>query len=269
MSSTARNQATILVVDDSAIIRHLIAEVLKNDFSLMMAASGEDGLKLIESHKPDLVLTDHIMPGMSGLELVQNFRQQESTSSIPAIILTSSNEPTLFLSEADRVIDDIIQKPFSKNDLIDKISNALARNNPNHIQANSPTYNNHFQMTGTKESFEEKLNKLIVTEIGNPNLKVGQLANGLSMSVSSFERYMKKYYGINPKLYVRKFRMEYAMELLKKHNWKIKKVARTVGFENDSYFAKCFRDRYGINPSDIEDTGSLNASHYLSNQKLG
>ena len=253
LPAAAGKQPTILVVDDSAIIRHLIGEVLKEEFSLVMASSGEEGLQLIESHKPDLILTDYLMPGMSGIDLVKNYRSQKATSDIPSIIITSSNEPIHLSYVGERVVDDIIQKPFSKLDLIEKISNALNKNKIQESTYHSINRNN-FQMNGNKQSFEEKINQIILAEIKNPDLKVGHLANGLSMSVSSFERYMKKYFGMNPKLYVRKFRMEYAMHLLKNNNWKIKKVARSVGFENDSYFAKCFRDRFGYNPSDIDAT---------------
>lgn len=120
---------TIVFVDDEPEILSLVRDYLaREDFRVLTAANGKDGMALIGAENPDLVLLDWMLPGKSGLEMCKELRE---TSSVPIIMLTAKSE------EVDRVLglefgaDDYIVKPFSLRELLARVKTVLRRSSGN------------------------------------------------------------------------------------------------------------------------------------------
>jgi diguanylate cyclase (GGDEF)-like protein len=118
----------ILVVDDSDFFAAVIGKALIQDgYEVVRASCGEDGLRLVREEKPDLVLLDVVMPGMSGFEVCRLLRAAESNNLMPIIMLTSQSDHEDMLIGLDLGADDYIFKPFDNRELLCRVKNTLKR----------------------------------------------------------------------------------------------------------------------------------------------
>ncbi len=118
---------TILIVDDEEVLRRLILITLGNrDYRLLEAADGIKAFEMARSRRPDLILIDWNIPGMSGVEVVKELRKETSTSNIPVILLTGTDVAELENQALPLVGCDYLLKPFSITQLLEKIEKALS-----------------------------------------------------------------------------------------------------------------------------------------------
>jgi diguanylate cyclase (GGDEF)-like protein len=118
----------ILVVDDSDFFARIIDRALTQDgYAVVRASNGEDGLRLVREEKPDLVLLDIVMPGISGFEVCRILRAAESNNLMPIIMLTSQNDHEDLLVGLDLGAEDYIIKPFDNKELLCRVRNTLKR----------------------------------------------------------------------------------------------------------------------------------------------
>jgi two-component system phosphate regulon response regulator PhoB len=126
-SINAEHPLQILVVDDEPDLRELIEyNLTHNGYSVLSAGDGMAALEIAQSHAPDLIVLDVMMPGMSGIEVAQRLRTQTQTSSIPIIMLTAKAEEAHELEGFGAGVDDYMSKPFSMQILLARI-NSLTR----------------------------------------------------------------------------------------------------------------------------------------------
>lgn len=113
---------TVLVVDDSPTDTHVLSEMLqKNGFSVITASSGEEGIEIARAQKPDLVLMDIVMPGMSGFEATRAIAKDKETGGIPVIICTTKDQETDKAWGLRQGASDYVVKPIQESELISKI----------------------------------------------------------------------------------------------------------------------------------------------------
>ncbi len=240
----------ILIVDDSRLIRSLLRVVLEQDYHVSEAKNGREGLQMALDSKPDLIITDLMMPELNGYQMVSAIRENADIAHLPTIMLTTIDTEFNELEGYRLGVDAYLLKPFTKEQLVVRVDNLLR----NRALAYGLNFSQSEAGLGTYEverSFDEKLEYFLKRELANANLKVKHLADYLSMSVSTFERRIKEHYETTPKIFIREFRLHHAISLLKARSSNVSGVARACGFDNISYFSLCFREKFGISPSEV------------------
>lgn len=247
----------VLVVDDSKLIRSLLRVVLEKDFQVIEADNGSEGLKVSLTEVPDIIITDLMMPELDGYQMVRTIRQEVKTAHIPVIMLTTVDTEFNELEGYRAGVDAYLLKPFTKEQLEVRMENLIRNRQLCYHQIQGTAMNQH--SAGHSEfNFDERLNQHLHIHLGNADLKVKHLADALAMSVSTFERRIKEYHDTTPKLFIRNFRLEQAIKMLRERRSNVSGVARACGFDNISYFSLCFREKFGYSPSQVS-TGTVSA----------
>lgn len=248
--SQAPKSVHILIVDDSRLIRSLLRVVLEQDYAVSEAKNGREGLKMALETGPDLIITDLMMPELNGYQMVSAIRESANIAHLPTIMLTTVDTEFNELEGYRLGVDAYLLKPFTKEQLIVRVDNLL-RNRALAYNSGHGQFNIGSRSFDPEKSFGERLEYLLEAELSNTHLKVKHLADSLSISVSTFERRVKEHYDAKPKIYIREFRLNQALNLLKSRQTNVSGVARACGFDNISYFSLCFREKYGISPSEV------------------
>jgi len=243
----------VLVVDDSEILRSLVKSVLHKEYEVIEAEDGEEGFALALERKPDLIVTDLMMPEMDGYNMVRAIRDTDGINHIPIIMLTSV-DTELNQIEGYRIgIDAYLIKPFANQEMKVRVANLITNRKltKEHVNRMHKLNGAEFDSMSMDNEFIHKLDRLIEKHISNPQLKVQDLADSMGFSQSTFERRLKGLYGTTPKLYIRDYRLTRAMQLLKQRRGSVSDIARKCGFDNNSYFSVCFREKYNVTPSEM------------------
>jgi DNA-binding response OmpR family regulator len=118
------SKKSILVVDDEQHVRVLLKRILEEEYDVILAENGKEALDKFKGTKPDLIISDIKMPEIDGLQLLEDIREE---SNIPVIMLTGVNDPDSVIKAFSLETDDYVTKPFSKRELLLRVSNKLKR----------------------------------------------------------------------------------------------------------------------------------------------
>lgn len=242
----------LLFVDDNSDMRTYINTIFGGDYQLLLAADGAEGLALALKHQPDLVLTDIMMEGMDGLEFCRQLKSNSKTQHIPVIMLTALAETTEKVEGLEQGADDYMVKPFNQKELMARINNLISQRTvlKNLFTRELKIEPGEVSITSTEATFLTKLIQLIEDQMDNPDLEIGYLASRLGMSRSQLYRKVTattKQPAVN---FVRIIRMKRAAQLIEQKAGNISEIMYAVGFNNLSYFSKCFKEVYQITPSE-------------------
>lgn len=243
-------QPTLLVIDDNADIRNYIRLLLGSDYAIVEAENGRDGLSKALQAMPDAVICDVMMPVMDGWECCRRIKDEWQTSHIPVMMLTACAMDEQRIAGFDCGADAYISKPFSPEVLRSRLRNLIA---------NRRRMRSFFAEAGTTErdgvseldkGFAERFRRLIEKNMGNPDLNVEDLAGEMGLGRSQLYRKLKSLTGYTPIELIRVARLKRAAELLTRGEKTVAEIAYEVGFSTPGYMAKCFRDFYGMNPTE-------------------
>lgn len=250
---------TILVVEDNPGLLKLVSDSLGRWYNVLSAACGEDALKLLESGDVTIVVSDVMMPGISGVELCQQIRSDINTSHIPVILLTAKTtvESKVEGMEAGAVV--YMEKPFSMRQLHLQIENlrslrrALGEEKDLQAVTSGEGSSAADFALGTRDmEFIEKLNNVIEERIKADGCNVDMVADMMNMSRRSFHRKVMALFGMTPNNYILKYKMQMAAKLLDE-GYRASEVTDMLNFSATSYFAKCFKAEYGVNPKEYQN----------------
>ncbi len=241
----------VLIVDDNSDVRQYIGGLLNPDCRIMEAENGEQGISAAKQSMPDLVISDVMMPGMDGYELCRKIKTDLQISHIPVILLTARAEESAKLQGLETGADDYLTKPFEARELQLRVRNIIRYRKQLQEKFNQDLYIKPKDITVTSldEKFLEKIIQMINEQISDSDLNVEKLSNVLNMSRIQLWRKVKALLGLTPVALVRRIRIQRAKELLEHHFGNVSQVAYEVGFNNISYFSKCFQKQFGIHPS--------------------
>ena len=245
----------MLIVEDNYELRVFIKQIFQEAYRFVEANNGEVGLKKAFSDLPDMIITDIMMPVKSGLQMLQELRNDERTSHIPAIVLTAKTDMDSILTGIHTGADDYITKPFSVNYLQAKVENILARRKM--LQAyyckvgyeegnENKEKDRSVQLSARDAAFLNKLAKIMEEQLGNPELNVDQLVSYFSLSRTNFFHKLKSLTGMAPIMYIKEIRMRKAAELIKENQYTMAEIAYMVGFSDPHYFSKSFKSYWGM-----------------------
>lgn len=243
----------ILIAEDDADLRYYIKECLGIDeYRFMEAKNGKEGFEKAKEVIPDIIVSDLMMPEMDGLMFCELVKKDEHTNHIPFIMLTAKASEENQIEGLETGADDYITKPFDATSLQLKIKNSIRQQSLLQERLRKelllePVEKN---VLSEKERFVSKLKSLIEKHIDNTVLSVGFLSSELAVSRVQLYRKTQALTGLSPTGFVRMIRLKKAAQLLRKQWNNVSEIAYAVGFDNLSYFTKCFRDMYGKTPSE-------------------
>ena len=245
----------ILLVEDNDEIRDFLHKQLKHEYLVFEAANGNIALQMIRKDPPDFILSDIMMPGISGFELCSILKNDIETCHIPVILLSSLSDRADIIKGLNVGADDYITKPFDMNILESKIKVIIK----NRIQFKNKSIDKTAQsfefnyINLLDKSFIEQVIQTIEDNLSNEEFSIDQLATDLAMSRSVFYKKLKSLTNDNPKDFIKEIRMKKAAKLLLEQRYQINEVAYLIGFSNPKHFSTFFKKYYGMSPSSYID----------------
>lgn len=259
--------AKVLLVDDSDDFREFMRDVL-TDYQVIEAVNGQDAWQKIIEVRPDVILSDVMMPVMDGIELCRMVKSNEETASIPFVMLTARLATDHQVEGLESGADDYITKPFNIDMLNLRIRNLLGwarrsarrsfldKNKEEKKDSSQPKERaipkgelGDFEMTASDRKFLADVDKYIKDMMGDPDTSVESMSAHLCMSRVQLYKRMVSLTGTTPSEYLRAKRIKRAEELIHSDELNISEIAYTVGFNNPRYFSKYFQEAYGLTPS--------------------
>jgi len=243
-------QIKVLIVEDNAEFRMFIQGELLEKYHVIEAVNGKDGLEKALKHQPDLIITDVMMPEMSGTELCRLLKKNIQTSHIPVILLTAKTSDKAQIEGFEAGADAYISKPFNMDILLLRIHHLIEQQNQRKEQFKNAITINPGVLASTnvdKELIKDALGH-IEKNMDNVSYSVEQLSKDLFMDRTGLYRKLSAITGQTPSEFIRSVRLKKAALLLKS-GLPVSEVASRVGFGTTSYFTKCFQEEFGVKPS--------------------
>ena len=240
----------LLIIEDNPDMRIYMQTILNEEYSIIEAINGEDGIQKARKFIPDLIISDVMMPKKDGFEVCSMVKENIMTSHIPVILLTAYSMDEQKTIGFESGADAYIPKPFNASIL--KIrARKLIENRQKMKQAfGSSLINDTKKETigDLEQAFLNKFKGYIEEHISNPDLSVEDIAKDIGLSKSQMYRKIKSLTDYSPNELIRIIRLKYARTLLST-NKSISEVAYESGFSSPSYFTKCFKEFYNENPT--------------------
>ena len=249
--SAPLNRRTILLIEDDNDVREFLLSELENCFDLKVASDGKAGIAMAKELDVDLIVSDVMMPGMNGFELTKRLKNSFETSHIPIILLTSLSTDENVLEGTESGADAYITKPFSPQLLMARILQLLnQREILRQKFGKEPQEIRSAMLSNEQDSlFVKRLDSIVYSRLGEQDLSVDKVAGLLHLGRTIFYKKVRGTTGYTPNEYIRVIRLRKAAELLKEGEKNVSEVAYAVGFDNPYYFSKCFKEQFGMPPS--------------------
>lgn len=239
---------TILIVEDDTDVRNNLYNMLGKEFRIITAGNGEQGYEKALVSKPDLILTDLVLPLSDGLEMNRMLKENPVTQHIPIIVLTSKVETDTEINSLKSGADVFLIKPFRDDLLLAYIHN-LIRRRKSYSYFENIEKNFLADSLSPNQLFLEKANRIIKANLTSLTFDVDILASDLHMSRATLHRKLKALTGQSATEFIRNIRLKKAVEMMEKGSFSIEEVGIAAGFNSHSYFAHCFKQYYGKTPS--------------------
>lgn len=249
--SAPLNRRTILLIEDDNDVREFLLSKLENCFDLKVASDGKAGIAMAKELDVDLIVSDVMMPGMNGFELTKRLKNSFETSHIPIILLTALSTDENVLEGTESGADAYITKPFSPQLLMARILQLLnQREILRQKFGKEPQEIRSAMLSNEQDSlFVKRLDSIVYSRLGEQDLSVDKVAGLLHLGRTIFYKKVRGTTGYTPNEYIRVIRLRKAAELLKEGEKNVSEVAYAVGFDNPYYFSKCFKEQFGMPPS--------------------
>jgi len=243
---------SMLVVEDNKEISGYIKQVFKSEYLVYGADDGETGYKMILEIMPDIIISDVMMPGMSGIELCNKVKENPELNHIPVILLTASTSPEIKLKGIEGGADDYISKPFETEVLMARVKGILkTRNNLQKYFFNEITLkSNNLKISQEYKDFLQKCLTIVEKHLNDNDFNIKTLASEIGMSHSNLYRKIKSISGQSANGFIRVIRLRKAAEIMLTTDCTVYEVAYKVGFNDLKYFREQFSKLFGVNPSD-------------------
>jgi len=243
----------VLLVEDNDELRGFVQEILQPLFNVVTASNGEIGLELARREQPDLLISDVMMPGMSGTELCAKIKSNFDTCHIPVVLLTAKSAVEHELEGLRTGADDYITKPFHTKLLIQRCNNLV-----NARQVLKAKYFNQTGLAQQQEVATTEIDKRFIDQATaivenhlHGEIDVNLFASEMGLSRSSLFSKLKGVTGLTPNTFISNIRLKKAADMLQhSHELNISQIAYHLGFSSPRYFNKCFKELYGYAPQE-------------------
>jgi signal transduction histidine kinase/DNA-binding response OmpR family regulator len=250
----------LLVVEDNPDLRTHICFHLSDEYNLIEARNGEEGYNQAVHHIPDLIISDVMMPKMDGYELSKKLMNDERTSHIPIILLTALASKEKRIEGLETGADDFITKPFDMDELLIRIKNLIEQRKrlgmllEKKIRKSPGSGFIDFEdsaITSMDQQFLLKVIAILKEQYSDPQFGAKEFCHQIGLSAAQLNRKLKALTGQTTGESILAFRLNKALEMIKKQSATIAEIAYDVGFNSPSYFTKCFRNYFGKPPTEF------------------
>ena len=249
------NKKLLLIIDDDITIRQIIKQTLENEFNIIEAENGSEGINKANDLIPDLIITDVMMPILDGLQLSKLLSKNEKTSHIPIVMMTARDKEKSITAGYSLGIADYIVKPVQPETLRIRIKNVMQ--NREEIRKK---YIKEIQISPTISTIENHdtlfINnaiKIVEDHLSDSEFTVENFSGLLKMSYMQLYRKMENLTGISPNDFVKTIRLKKAAQLIDQGNLNMAQICYEVGFKDPSYFTKCFKKEFNLNPKEFAE----------------
>lgn len=243
----------LLIVEDNPDLRTYIRDQLAETYRVIEAENGESGFDQAITRIPDLIITDVMMPKMTGTELTSKLKQDERSSHIPVIMLTAKAEQEDILEGLETGADDYLLKPFNAKELQVRVRNLIEQRERLRAKFSKSALLSPREITVTSvdEQFLSRLLEIIEDQIDNEGFSVEEMGRLVGLSRSQLHRKLKALTDQAPNVFLRTIRLQRAYRLLSQRAGNTSEIAFMTGFSSASYFSKCFKDHFQMTPSEV------------------
>jgi len=255
--STDEEKPLLLLVEDNSAIRDFMMDYLSADFQLLVAENGELGYALAQEQLPDLVLTDILMPGMSGIELLVQLKANPLTSHLPVVICSSKQSENSRIEGLSKGASAYVSKPFHPEELrltllsLFEQEKLTRKKGVEQRQTELPCR----ERLRSSHDFVNKASALVFEQLENVDYDVNDLADSLHLSRSQLHRKLTQLTGLSASQFIKMIRLEQAKDYLRSGSYNVTEVAYRCGFNTQSYFSTSFQDYTGQSPSSFVNGG--------------
>ncbi|MBL7113888.1 MAG: response regulator [Bacteroidales bacterium] len=241
----------VLLIEDNKELRDFLKTILERYFDYHEAPDGNSGLQMAEELIPDVIISDVIMPGKDGFEVCKSLKENIRTCHIPVVLLTAKSAPEHMVDGYDAGADAYVSKPFEIKVLLTQVSRLIKNREliRNKFREQNFMIDRPEHLYTKDEVFLETLNEEIRKNITVSNFNVSRLSEILDLSPTQIYRKIKAITGFTSVEYIRIIKLNKAAEMLKTHKFSVKEVCYKSGFNDPSYFVRCFKGYYKMTPS--------------------
>lgn len=254
----------VLVVEDDPEVRNFLRKDLSDNFKVMTADNGSEALRLLsEGNDVTLIVSDVLMPEMNGFQLSHTLKNDMAFSHIPIILLTALSEDSQRIYGIAEGADEYIQKPFDIDFLKIRIINIIQerqrmKNNfMEKLQAGFTDNSEINTIVNIDDLFRNKLLEEVEKSYENSDFSIEELSEHVGLSRVHLYRKTKVLFGIPPTDFLRNYRLNKALILLKQKQYSVSEISSKTGFTSPAYFSRCFKALYNVSPSDYLDSGNM------------
>ena len=255
---TQSSSNKVLVVDDDEEILAYLSMELSKYYKVRTCNNGNDAWQIILADKPDVVISDVIMPGMDGYTLLKHIKKNAQVNHIPVILLTSRTESEDRIKGIKFGADAYLNKPFDTEELKANVNNLLENVRRLKGKYSGAADQNHrvekIELKQKNDELMDRIMKVINQNIANPELDIDFLASEVGISRVHLHRKLKEITGVPVATFIRNIRLQQAAQLLKDRQQDVAQVGYLVGYENQSSFATIFKKQFGVSPSKYADS---------------
>jgi signal transduction histidine kinase/ligand-binding sensor domain-containing protein/DNA-binding response OmpR family regulator len=244
-----------LLVEDNGDMRYYIRNIIGDTYQMVEAGNGTEGWDSALKWIPDLVISDVMMPGMDGYELCRKLKTDERTCHIPVVLLTAKAAIEDKLEGLETGADEFITKPFQPAELMARIRNLIRQR-----QALREKYRKEFEhislvpeqsMSSFDARFMEKARQVVAQNLSDPEFNINDFSSRMNMSRVQLHRKLHGLFNLSATEFIRVYRLNAAARLFESKAGNVAQIAYEVGFNNLSYFSKCFQKQFGVKPSEF------------------
>ncbi|TNE68590.1 hybrid sensor histidine kinase/response regulator [bacterium] len=234
----------LLIVEDNQEFREYLNLILKDEYFLVEAANGARALEILKQYRPDLIISDVMMPTMNGFDFAKNAREMDGLKTIPLIFLTAKNTKQAIQEGLQTGAQAYLTKPVSNSILKAQIQSLIQREkSTQHLIASTKK--------AEKDPFRIQVDELILRHLSDPQLSIDTIAEAIHVSKSSLYRKWKE---VSPSeqmnAYIIRKRLEETLRLVKDDKLTFSEASFVCGFSNPSYFSRIFKKVYHCTPSE-------------------
>lgn len=267
------SKKNLLIVDDNAEIRNYLYDILSPTFNCTLCADGAEALASAAEHQPDIVVTDVMMPNIDGLTLLSKLRDNEETSHIPVLLLSAYPAKEIRIRRLMLHGDEFLAKPFYKEELMAAIDNMVfirkwsQHNNSLSLTQETkqlPTYESgtveikNQQTSCPKDNkFMQSIDKHIQAHYQDPSFSLQALSQLMFTSDRNLQIKTKALFDMTPVDLIRNVRLHHAAKMLFSETLSIGEISQQCGFGSQSYFSKCFKEKYDCSPNSFRKKKSI------------
>jgi signal transduction histidine kinase/DNA-binding response OmpR family regulator len=243
--------STLLIVEDNRDVVEYLITCLKDEYDLLFAADGQEGLEIALQKVPDIIISDVMMPRLDGLHMCKEIKHDDRTSHIPIILLTAKADIESRLAGLECGADVYLEKPFHKKELQVQLRNLIQLRSRLHeryvnIENLEETHDKSIQK---EDAFIFRLREIILESMHEQNFGVSELCKKVGMSRTQLHNKIKALTGHSTSHFIKKVRIHQATRLLRTSEMNISQVAFEVGVDSLPYFTKIFTKEIGLSPS--------------------